>query len=131
MIIFSEMKDIDLIKELNSISQTHTLQRDDIDGIMIEFAGRITQSLKIERMSVWLFQEDSKEIISMGEYDARTGKFGKDTVVLIFCSASLVSIPSAKAISTDSSKLAGALFLHKLIAADLVCFTAGIASFAD
>ena len=75
------MKDIDLIKELNSISQTHTLQRDDIDGIMIEFAGRITQSLNIERMSVWLFQEDSKEIISMGEYDARTGEFGKDTVV--------------------------------------------------
>jgi hypothetical protein len=42
-----------------------------------------------------------------------------------------VSIPNAKAISTDSSKLAGALFLHKLIAADLDCFTAGIASFAD
>ncbi|MCH2228705.1 MAG: hypothetical protein MK105_00065 [Crocinitomicaceae bacterium] len=75
------MKDIDLIQELNSISQTHTLQRNDIDDIMIEFAGRIIQSLKIERMSVWLFRESSKDIVSMGEYDSRVAKFDKDTVV--------------------------------------------------
>ena len=56
--------------------------------------------------------------------------FGNETVVLIFCSASFVSMPKENATSTDSSKFAGALFLHKLIASDIDCFSDGIDSLA-
>ena len=75
------MQDIDLLQELNNISKTHTLQRDEIDQIMIEFAGRITRSLKIERMSVWLLDFDKREMTSMGEYDRRDESFQKDNVI--------------------------------------------------
>lgn len=75
------MQDIDLLQELNSISKTHALQRDEIDQIMIEFAGRITRSLKIERMSVWLLDYDKREMTSMGEYDLRDESFQKDNVI--------------------------------------------------
>ncbi|PWL32571.1 MAG: hypothetical protein DCO96_03235 [Fluviicola sp. XM-24bin1] len=75
------MKDIDLLQELNSISKTHTLQRNEIDEIMIEFAGRITRSLKIERMSVWLLDYNKQEMTSMGEYDLRDESFKKESVI--------------------------------------------------
>jgi len=75
------MKEINLLHELNNISKTHQLQRNDIDQIMIEFAGRITHSLKIERMSVWLLDREKKEMISLGEYDSDSESFQKDTVI--------------------------------------------------
>ncbi|XOV66488.1 MAG: histidine kinase dimerization/phosphoacceptor domain -containing protein [Fluviicola sp.] len=75
------MKEIDLLQELNSISKTHSLQREEIDQIMIEFAGRITRSLKIERMSVWLLNYDERKMTSLGEYDKRDESFKKDTVI--------------------------------------------------
>jgi len=75
------MKEIDLLQELNSISKTHALQRDDIDQIMVEFAGRITRSLKIERMSVWLLNYEDREMTSLGEYDLRDDSFKKDSVI--------------------------------------------------
>lgn len=75
------MEEIDLLQELNSISKTHALQRNEIDQIMIEFAGRITRSLKIERMSVWLLNYDDREMVSLGEYDLRNESFKKDTII--------------------------------------------------
>ncbi len=42
---------IDLLEELDSISQIHTLKRNDIDDIMKEFSKRIVDALQIERMS--------------------------------------------------------------------------------
>ncbi|MCR9171426.1 MAG: ATP-binding protein [bacterium] len=75
------MQEIDLLQELNTISKTHLLQRSEIDQIMIEFAGRITRSLKIERMSVWLFNYEKREMTSLGEYDLRDDSFSKDTVI--------------------------------------------------
>lgn len=75
------MQEIDLLQELNSISKTHTLQRNEIDQIMIEFAGRITHSLKIERMSVWLLDYNNRIMTSMGEYDQRNDSFQKDNVI--------------------------------------------------
>lgn len=65
-------KDIDLLQELDSVSQIHFLNRSDIDQIMTDFAVRILPSLKIERMSVWLFNSFKTALISIGEYDTRT-----------------------------------------------------------
>ena len=77
------MAEIDLLEELNSLSKNHELQRSEIDQIMIEFAGRITKALHIERMSVWLFQPNSEVIVSMGEYDSRDESFEKDNTFSI------------------------------------------------
>ena len=77
------MAEIDLLDEINSISKIHTLKRDDIDLIMREFAERITRSLRIERMSVWLLNSDETAIISMGEYDTRTDSFKKESILTI------------------------------------------------
>lgn len=74
-------KSIDLLKELDSASQIHHLQRDDIDALMLEFAKRITATLHIERMSVWIFNQKKDAIISMGEYDTRIGKLGKEKIL--------------------------------------------------
>jgi two-component sensor histidine kinase len=74
-------KSIDLLKELDSASQIHHLQRDDIDSLMMEFSTRITATLKIERLSVWIFNPKKDGIISIGEYDTRTGKMGRDTIL--------------------------------------------------
>ena len=73
------MQSINLLEELNSISKIHSLKRDDIDKLMLVFAERITKTLKIERMSVWLFNEDKTEIVSIGEYTRPTKKFTKET----------------------------------------------------
>ena len=70
-----------LLEELNSISKIHTLKRDDIDNIMIEFAQRITKTFKIERLSVWLFNQEKDAIISMGEYDLHQNKFEKENII--------------------------------------------------
>lgn len=73
---------INLLEEIDSASQIHTLQRGDIDALMLEFAKRITHTLKIERLSVWLFNDKRDAIISMGEYDTRTGKLQKENILL-------------------------------------------------
>mgnify|MGYP000966846343 CR=1 FL=1 len=44
------MDSINLLNELDSISKVHTLKRDDIDNLIIEFAQRILATLKIERI---------------------------------------------------------------------------------
>lgn len=72
---------INLLEELDSASTIHTLKRDDIDALMLEFAKRITSVLKIERTNVWLFDEEKKAIISIGEYDTRTKQFSKNSVI--------------------------------------------------
>ncbi len=74
-------KSINLLEEIDSASKIHHLQRDDIDALMLEFATRITATLHIERMSVWIFNPKKDAIISMGEYDTRTGKLGKEKVL--------------------------------------------------
>lgn len=72
---------IDLLKELDSISKVHTLKRDDIDEIMNEFSKRIVSVLRIERMSAWLFNSEKSAMYSIGEYDTRTSKFSKNSVL--------------------------------------------------
>ncbi len=75
------MKDIDLLQELNSICKKNTREQNDIDQILIEFAGRITQSLNIERMGIWLLDYEQREMNSIGEYDMRDESFQKNNVI--------------------------------------------------
>ncbi len=72
---------ISLLEELDSISKIHILQRETIDDIMIEFAQRITRGLAIERMNVWLFDKKDEILVSVGEYDQRTKRFEKNTLL--------------------------------------------------
>ncbi|MGZ4044464.1 MAG: sensor histidine kinase, partial [Bacteroidia bacterium] len=75
-------KSVNLFEELDNISKVHWLNRDDIDTIMIDFATQISLSLRIERINVWLFDDYREGIVSIGEYDKRTGEFKKDSVLL-------------------------------------------------
>jgi two-component sensor histidine kinase len=77
-----EEQEVNLLEELNSISKIHFLKRDDIDHIMIDFAKRILFCLKMERMNVWLFNHDQSALISIGEYDMRSKKFNKNSILL-------------------------------------------------
>lgn len=70
---------INLLEELNNISKIHTLTRSDIDKLMVEFAQRVLATLRLERMSVWLFNEDKTEIVSIGEYDLPSHTFTKES----------------------------------------------------
>lgn len=72
---------INLLEELNSLSKIHTLKRTDIDAMMVEFAKRILVAMRIERMSVWLFNKPKNAIISMGEYDLLSASFSKENVL--------------------------------------------------
>lgn len=72
---------IDLLEELDNVSQIHMLDRDDIDSLMLEFGRRIVKALKIERINVWLFNAKNDALISIGEYDERDKTFGKNSVL--------------------------------------------------
>jgi two-component sensor histidine kinase len=72
---------INLLAEINSLSKIHTLKRKDIDAMMIEFAKRILVTLRIERMSVWLFNKKKDAVISMGEYDLTNASFVKENIL--------------------------------------------------
>lgn len=73
---------INLLDELDNLSKIHSLERVDIDALMLEFAQRIIIPLRIERTSVWLFSPDRSALISMGEYDSRSISFKKNNQLL-------------------------------------------------
>lgn len=72
---------LNLLEEIDSVSKIHVLQRDDIDNLMIQMAKHIVACLHIERLSVWLFNNEHTAIISMGEYDLRSHTFKKESVL--------------------------------------------------
>ncbi len=72
---------INLLEELDNASKIHILERDDIDALMLEFAKRIITTLRIERVNVWLFNQDKDAIISIGEYDLRSHQFSKNSAL--------------------------------------------------
>lgn len=72
---------INILDELDNVSKIHTLERKDIERMMITFAERILANMHIERISVWLFNNDNSAIISIGEYDIRTRLFSKDNIL--------------------------------------------------
>ncbi|CAG5081414.1 histidine kinase dimerization/phosphoacceptor domain -containing protein [Parvicella tangerina] len=69
---------IDLLEEVNNISKIHSLSRSDIDNLMIEIARRVLKTLRLERMSVWIFDKHKTELVSIGEYHLPTEQFSKD-----------------------------------------------------
>lgn len=73
---------INLLHELDNISKIHALERESIEEVMLEFATRITKCLAIERISIWLFNQNKTSLISIGEYDKRNDLFKKDTELL-------------------------------------------------
>lgn len=72
---------VNLLNELDSLSKMHVLDRETIDGMMVEFAIKINKALRIERISVWLFNQEKNLLISIGEYDDRDGSFLRDDVL--------------------------------------------------
>lgn len=76
------ISDINLLEELDNVSKLHFLDRNDIETLMLEFGRRIVAVLKIERINVWLFTADKDRIVSIGEYDALTNLFSKDSTIL-------------------------------------------------
>lgn len=72
---------INLLEELDNISKVHWLESDDLDIIMKDFASHIVASLKIERVNIWLYGKDKNTIVSIGEYDSRTKKLKKDSIL--------------------------------------------------
>lgn len=73
--------EINLFDELDNISKIHFLEREDIDHIMTDLAKQILVAVQIERVNVWLFNMEKTALISIGEYDGRTQKFTKDTIL--------------------------------------------------
>ncbi len=71
---------INLLDELDSISKIHELKRDQIDEIFQKIAKPILKSVRLERLSVWLLNENKDRLTSIGEFDARTDQFQKNTV---------------------------------------------------
>lgn len=70
-----------LLEELDSISQIHSLKREDISAMVLDLAKSILPSLNIERVNVWLFNPEKTALISIGEYDSRTKQFAKDSIL--------------------------------------------------
>jgi serine phosphatase RsbU (regulator of sigma subunit) len=73
--------EINLLNELDNVSKIHPLEREDIDKIMLDMAKKIVLALKIERINVWLFNPEKSAMISIAEYDKRTKKYVKDSVL--------------------------------------------------
>lgn len=72
---------ISLLDELDNISKIHYLERADIDVMMTDLAKQILIALHIERVNVWIFNQEKTAIISIGEYDGRTKKFKKNSTL--------------------------------------------------
>ncbi|MEO8762087.1 MAG: histidine kinase dimerization/phosphoacceptor domain -containing protein, partial [Bacteroidia bacterium] len=70
-----------LLDELDNISKIHYLERADIDVMMTDLAKQILIALHIERVNVWIFNQEKTAIISIGEYDGRTKKFKKNSTL--------------------------------------------------
>lgn len=71
---------IDLLEELDKVSKISTLH-EDVDKVMTDFAQRITKALNIERMSVWFFEKNCTQVVSIAEFDNRNSEFKKGTVL--------------------------------------------------
>lgn len=73
--------EINLLEELDNVSSIHQLNRDDIDTLMLACAQKASQLFEIERVNAWLLNKNKDAIISIGEYDTRTKKFNKNTII--------------------------------------------------
>lgn len=74
-------KPIHLLQEIDSISKIHFTHQKDVDEMMIEFSKHVLNVLKIERVSIWLYNKGEDALISISEYDLRNNLFNKDSVL--------------------------------------------------
>ncbi|MFL5754153.1 MAG: histidine kinase dimerization/phosphoacceptor domain -containing protein [Bacteroidia bacterium] len=72
---------INLLEEIDQASKIHLLEKEDMDALITVIGHRIALALKIERISVWLFNMEGSAIVSMGEYDLRNHRFSKNTTL--------------------------------------------------
>lgn len=72
---------VDLLAELDNVSRIHTLERKTIDEVMLIMAKKIVRTIGIERMSVWLLNQENDALVSMGEYDQRDDSFQKESIL--------------------------------------------------
>lgn len=101
-------KPIHLLQEIDSISKIHFTHQKDVDEMMIEFSKHVLAVLKIERVSIWLYNKTEDALISISEYDLRTDLFNKDTVL------TKEQFPAYfNAISTNKILIAENTFTHK------------------
>ena len=75
------IEEINLLDELDNLSRIHFLEREDIDHIMEGIGKQILVAVQIERVNVWIFNQEKTAIVSIGEYDGRTQKFIKDSIL--------------------------------------------------
>lgn len=73
--------DIHLLEELDNISKIRFEEQMNIDHLVIDFTKTILPMLKIERMNVWLFNQEKTELVSISEYDLRTNQFHKSSIL--------------------------------------------------
>lgn len=74
-------KDFHLLEELDNVSKMHFVDGADMDQVILDFSKSIILALKIERLNIWLFNNDQTALISIGEYDSRTQQFNKNSVL--------------------------------------------------
>lgn len=74
-------KDFNLLEELENISNIPLLEDADIDQVMLDFSKGILPTLGIERINFWLFNANQTILVSIGEYDSRTGEFKKNSIL--------------------------------------------------
>lgn len=74
-------KDFHLLEELDNVSKMHFGESADIDQVIHDFSKSILLALKIERVNIWLFNNDQTALISIGEFDARTQQFKKNSIL--------------------------------------------------
>ena len=72
---------INLLDELDRLSSIPSNTQENVDVMMIEIAKQILIALQIERVNVWLFNKERTALISIGEYDGRTNKFIKNSIL--------------------------------------------------
>lgn len=74
-------RDFNLLEELENISNIPLLEDADIDQVMLDFSKGILPTLGIERINFWLFNSNRTILVSIGEYDARTNEFKKNSIL--------------------------------------------------
>ncbi len=74
-------EEINLLDELDRLSNIPSNNQENVDVMIIEIAKQILIALQIERVNVWLFNKEKTALISIGEYDSRTKKLIKTSVL--------------------------------------------------
>jgi len=67
--------------ELEAITRSGLLSEDNMELIFRDIAKRMTSAMKIGRVNIWLFSETKRELVCIGNYDAKSADFSKGEVL--------------------------------------------------